>query len=430
MICEPVREHALIGQGGVCQDERHVREAPRKVREWIHPRHPAAGVDQDRDARILCDREDRFGGRIPEPERLRARVELDAAGAAGQAALRFADRVLGRVQSAVGNDPPAAVGAPRQHTIVGAAIARAAVRIVKREGAGPRTRRGLVQKADQRLWAERLPILVGAEVRMGVDDGPVGWSQAGELFDERSVRRSELRDRLRLGPGIVRQGAGRRHEASPPMAAGRADRPRLEIRSPPAPSQRPVPLSSTEVVGRRSLPSGVCHRRRARKEEHRIVSEQTPYIDFENLPSPTEGFLVTQFITVRSVARSRAFYSDVLGGQVVLEENPCMVKLANSWLIMNPGGGPTPDKPDISVVDYEPGSTVSSFLNLRVANIQECYEQWSAKGAEFVTPPIDRGAEIRCYMRDPDGYMIEVGQSTGLLQGRLAKKRPEDLPAR
>ena len=158
------------------------------------------------------------------------------------------------------------------------------------------------------------------------------------------------------------------------------------------------------------------------------MSEQTTYIDFENLPTPSEGFLVTQFITVRSVARSRAFYSDVLGGQVVLEENPCMVKLANSWVIMNPGGGPTPDKPDISVADYEPGNTVSSFLNLRVANIQECYEQWSAKGAEFVTPPIDRGAEIRCYMRDPDGYLIEVGQATGLREGRLAKKRPEDLP--
>jgi catechol 2,3-dioxygenase-like lactoylglutathione lyase family enzyme len=158
------------------------------------------------------------------------------------------------------------------------------------------------------------------------------------------------------------------------------------------------------------------------------VSEQTPYIDFENLPTPSEDFLVTQFITVRSVARSRAFYSDVLGGQVVLEENPCIVRLANSWVIMNPGGGPTPDKPDISVVDYEPGNTVSSFLNLRVANIQECYEQWSAKGAEFVTPPIDRGAEIRCYMRDPDGYMIEVGQATGLLEGRLAKKRAADLP--
>ena len=156
--------------------------------------------------------------------------------------------------------------------------------------------------------------------------------------------------------------------------------------------------------------------------------EHAPFIDYENLPAPTEGILVTHFITVRSVARSRAFYSEVLGGQVVLEENPCIVKLANSWVLMNPGGPPTPDKPDISVVNYEPGDTVSSFMNLRVANIQACYEQWSSKGAEFVTPPIDRGAEIRCYMRDPDGYMIEVGQATGVLRGQLAKKRPEDLP--
>jgi hypothetical protein len=72
------------------------------------------------------------------------------------------------------------------------------------------------------------------------------------------------------------------------------------------------------------------------------VNERTPSIDFENLPAPSEGFLMTQFITVRSVARSRAFYSEVLGGQVVLEENPCMIKLANSWVIMNPGGPPTP----------------------------------------------------------------------------------------
>jgi hypothetical protein len=54
---------------------------------------------------------------------------------------------------------------------------------------------------------------------------------------------------------------------------------------------------------------------------------------------------------------------------------------------------------------------------------QECYERWSAKGAEFLTPPIRSGAEIRCYMREPDGYMIEVGQATGLLTGELAKKR-------
>jgi catechol 2,3-dioxygenase-like lactoylglutathione lyase family enzyme len=152
------------------------------------------------------------------------------------------------------------------------------------------------------------------------------------------------------------------------------------------------------------------------------------YIDYEDLPAPTEGFLATLFITVRKVARSRDFYSRVLGRKVVLEENPCIVKLANSWILMNPGGPPTPDKPDITVADYEPGDTTSIFLNLRVADINACYREWSDRGATFLTPPIDRGAEIRCYMRDPDGYLIEVGQATGVLSGHLAAKRPEDLP--
>lgn len=158
------------------------------------------------------------------------------------------------------------------------------------------------------------------------------------------------------------------------------------------------------------------------------MPEPQPAIDLQNLPVPDSGMLVTLFLTVRKIARSRAFYCEVLGGQVVLEENPCIVKLANSWVIMNPGGGPTPDKPDISVVDYEPGDTVSSFMNLRVADIDAAYREWSAKGARFVTPPIERGPEKRCYLRDPDGYLIEVGQATGLLEGRLARKRPEDLP--
>src|SRR5262250_827478 len=97
------------------------------------------------------------------------------------------------------------------------------------------------------------------------------------------------------------------------------------------------------------------------------MADPAPGIDFANLPAPDEGILVTLFITVRKVARSRDFYSRVLGGAVVLDENPCIVKLSNSWIIMNPGGPPTPDKPDISVVDYQPGNTTSIFMNLRVA---------------------------------------------------------------
>ena len=144
-------------------------------------------------------------------------------------------------------------------------------------------------------------------------------------------------------------------------------------------------------------------------------------MDREHLPAPTEGFVLTHFITVSDVARAREFYVSVFDGEIVLDENPCIIKVANGWIIMNPGGGPTEDKPDVTLTPPKDAHTASSFLNIRVADIKACYEQWSAKGAEFLTPPIDRKAELRCYMRDPDGYLIEVGQSTGLLQGILAE---------
>jgi catechol 2,3-dioxygenase-like lactoylglutathione lyase family enzyme len=140
----------------------------------------------------------------------------------------------------------------------------------------------------------------------------------------------------------------------------------------------------------------------------------------EDLPAPQTGIVLTHFLTVADVARSRAFYADVLGGEVVLDENPCVVKLANSWIIMNPGGGPTPDKPDVTLRPPTDPNVVSSFLNIRVADIEACYREWSAKGAVFLTRPIDRKAELRCYMRDPDGHLIEVGQATGMLEGIFA----------
>ncbi|MGH3244144.1 MAG: VOC family protein [Spirillospora sp.] len=130
--------------------------------------------------------------------------------------------------------------------------------------------------------------------------------------------------------------------------------------------------------------------------------------------------MLTHFLTVRDVARSRAFYADVLGGEVVLEENPAIVKVANTWIIMNPGGGPTPDKPGITLTAPEAGDPVSAFMNVRVADIAAFYASATARGAEFLTEPIDRKAEVRCYMRDPDGHLIEVGQATGMLEGVYA----------
>jgi catechol 2,3-dioxygenase-like lactoylglutathione lyase family enzyme len=138
----------------------------------------------------------------------------------------------------------------------------------------------------------------------------------------------------------------------------------------------------------------------------------------EDLPVPEEGLVLTHFVAVRDVARSRDFYAGVLGGEVVWEQDPAMVKVANGWIILNSGGGPTPDKPDVTLTAPEPGDPVSAFLNVRVADIAAFYADARAKGAQFLTEPLDRGGEIRCYMRDPDGHLIEVGQTTGLLDDR------------
>ena len=129
-------------------------------------------------------------------------------------------------------------------------------------------------------------------------------------------------------------------------------------------------------------------------------------------PRPAEGIAVTHVVVTSDVGRSRRFYADVLGGEVVLAGEPTIVALANSWIVINVGGPPTDDKPTVTLEPPHDPDHVSSFLNVRVADINAVYEQWRARGAEFLTPPTDRGAELRCYMRDPDGHLIEVGQAT------------------
>ena len=131
-----------------------------------------------------------------------------------------------------------------------------------------------------------------------------------------------------------------------------------------------------------------------------------------DLPTPSEGIVLTHFIVAEDVDRSRRFYSDVLGGETVMEGEPSIVQLANSWIIINVGGGPTVDKPDVILETPREPTRASSFLNIRVADIQAVFDDWRSRGAAFITEPQDLGSEIRCYMRDPDGHLIEVGQTT------------------
>ena len=118
------------------------------------------------------------------------------------------------------------------------------------------------------------------------------------------------------------------------------------------------------------------------------------------------------FIVSDDVERSRRFYTEVLGGKEVFGPVPTNVALANSFIVINAGGGPTDDKPTVTLETPADPDRVSSFLNIRVTDIHAVYAEWSARGAEFLTPPKQHQYEIRCYIRDPDGYIIEVGQTT------------------
>jgi catechol 2,3-dioxygenase-like lactoylglutathione lyase family enzyme len=136
------------------------------------------------------------------------------------------------------------------------------------------------------------------------------------------------------------------------------------------------------------------------------VSETPPF------PAPSEGIVLAHFIVAADVARSRRFYTEVLGGHAVTSGEPSYVSLANGWIIINRGGGPTDDKPTVVLETPPDPDRTSSFLNIRVADIAAVYADWSARGARFLTPPMPRETEIRCYLRDPDGHLIEVGQTT------------------
>jgi catechol 2,3-dioxygenase-like lactoylglutathione lyase family enzyme len=135
---------------------------------------------------------------------------------------------------------------------------------------------------------------------------------------------------------------------------------------------------------------------------------------------PREGLSIAHFLTVADIERSTRYYETVFGARVLSRPDgkgsPGYLQLANIWMIINVGGGPTPDKPTVTLSVPNPNH-INSFMNFRVADIHACYELWKSRGAEFLTEPIPKYGEIRCYIRDPDGYIIEVGQSTDLTYG-------------
>jgi len=101
-------------------------------------------------------------------------------------------------------------------------------------------------------------------------------------------------------------------------------------------------------------------------------------MNLPDAPIAHEGFFATHFFTVKHQEKSKDFYVRILGGKVIKPENLCYIRLANSWIILNSGGGPTPDKPEVLLETPSDLNRVNSFLNLRVA--ETCVSPTSGPG--------------------------------------------------
>jgi catechol 2,3-dioxygenase-like lactoylglutathione lyase family enzyme len=134
----------------------------------------------------------------------------------------------------------------------------------------------------------------------------------------------------------------------------------------------------------------------------------------DTLPFPTQGVELTQLLVVSDLERSKKFYRDVLGASLYREYGgtSCVLEFRGCWLLLVTGGGPTPDKPTVTFAPPPDPDIVSHQLTIRVPDCRGAYETLRSRGAEFLTPPTDRGGEIRCFFRDPDGHLLEISEVT------------------
>jgi catechol 2,3-dioxygenase-like lactoylglutathione lyase family enzyme len=127
---------------------------------------------------------------------------------------------------------------------------------------------------------------------------------------------------------------------------------------------------------------------------------------------PSDGMELTQLLVVNDLDQARHFYRDVLGATVYREYGgtSCVLSFLGTWLLLVTEGSPTRDKPSVTFAPPENPDTVSHQLTIRVPDCRGAYETLRARGAVFLTPPVDWGGEIRCFFRDPDGHLLEISE--------------------
>ena len=129
-------------------------------------------------------------------------------------------------------------------------------------------------------------------------------------------------------------------------------------------------------------------------------------------PFPTDGVEVTLLLVVADVDRSRDWYRDVLGASVFREYggSSAVLQFQGTWLLLVTGGDPTRDKPSVSFAAPADPDRVDHEITLRVPDCRAAYETLVARGAEFLTPPVEYDHEMRAFLRDPDGHLLEISE--------------------
>ena len=131
------------------------------------------------------------------------------------------------------------------------------------------------------------------------------------------------------------------------------------------------------------------------------------------LDFPTADMELTHLLVVRDIARARSFYTDVLGAELYREYGgtSAVFRFLGTWLLLVTGGGPTADKPDVVFTAPLDTASVSHEMTIRVPDCRAAYAALRARGAEFLTPPVEYAWEVRCFFRDPDGHLLEISEA-------------------
>lgn len=130
---------------------------------------------------------------------------------------------------------------------------------------------------------------------------------------------------------------------------------------------------------------------------------------------PTEGMELTHILVVSDVNGSSRFYQDVLGAELYREYagTSVVLRFLGNWILLVSGGAPTKDKPSVTFAPPPDPDQVSRAWTIRVPDCRAAHHTLSERGAQFLTPPVTRGAETRCFLRDPDSHLIELSEYRG-----------------